>query len=132
MHDLVLKAITFIHICFIIFVVASPLSGSNYFMLLHTMFIPFLVMHWVLNDNTCAITLVERFIRKKTGKETYSEDDCITCKLIEPVYNFRNDYKSHTKFIYTVTGVLWLISASRLWCKYESGEISKWQHLFIV
>lgn len=132
MNGLILKAITLIHLLFILFVVLSPLSGSNYFMLLHGILIPFLIFHWVLNDNTCAITIVERYIRKKVYGYEYDDNDCITCRLIEPVYDFKNDYKSLAKFTYTITILLWTISISRLYCRYRSGEIKTWQQLFII
>lgn len=132
MHELVIKTISFIHLLFTLFIILAPATNSNYLQLLHSVFVPFLVMHWVLNESTCALTIVERYTRKHIMKEEYNDNDCITCRLVEPVYDFKNNHKAFTKFIYITTLTLWVISVSRLYCKYQGGEIKKWQHLFLL
>lgn len=132
MHNLVLKTITFLHLLFTLFIMLAPITNSNYLQLLHSVFVPFLVVHWELNDHTCAVTIMERYIRKYVMEEEYKENECITCRLVEPVYDFKNNHKAFTKFIYSTTLALWLISLSSLYCKYSSGYITKWQQFFII
>lgn len=131
MHDLLLKIITFLHFIFVLFVVVIPFTNSTYFLFLHAIFIPFMILHWICNDNTCVLTIIERQLRKyTTGKA--SDDDCITCRLIEPVWDFRKNYEGFTAFIYIVTILLWLISVIKLICKYRSGEIKNIKDLFVI
>ncbi len=128
MKKSLLNIITLLHIIYIIFVVIVPFTNSNYFLFLHAILIPFMMFHWMCNNNTCAITLIEKTARKKLYNDD-NKDDCITCKIIEPVYDFTNNYKKYSKIIYTITIILWFISMGKLFFKYKSGEISKMQDL---
>ena len=109
----------------------TPFTNSNYFLLLHAIFVPFLILHWICNDNTCILTIIERKLRKEIyGK--VDEDECITCKLIEPVYDFRKNYKTFTILIYAITILLFLISSGKLYYKYSIGEIRNFRDLFVI
>jgi len=130
MNILLARVINILHILFVIFVVSTPFTSINYILLLHSVFLPFLILHWVMNDNTCVLTLVERQARKQALGDNYIEEDCITCKLIEPIYNFKNDYKTFNKLIYTVTIALWSVSIYKLASKYFNNEIHQWRDLF--
>ena len=129
--DVLLKIVTLLHIIFIIFVILTPFTFSNYFLFLYTIFIPFLIMHWICNDNTCVLTIIERRLRKEIYG-TVDEEDCLTCRLIEPVYDFRKNYAGYTIIIYTITIGLWLYAATKLYCKYGSGEIRSINELFRI
>lgn len=131
MKKLLLKLITLIHIIFVLFIIATPFFKSNYLLLLHSIFVPFMVLHWICNDNTCILTIIERQLRKQIyGK--IDDNDCITCRLIEPIYDFRKNYMQFSVIIYTVTILLWLISIGRLYCKYKSGEIKNIKNLLTI
>jgi hypothetical protein len=133
MKEFLLKIITLLHIYFVIFVIITPFLDSNYLLMLHAIFIPFLILHWLCNDNTCVLTIIERKLRTEMSEDPASvEDDCVTCKLIEPIYDFKKNHDGFTKIIYTITIVLWLISVSRLAYKYNNGEISSYKDLFAV
>lgn len=131
MKEILLKIITLIHILFVLFVIVAPFTNSNYILFVHAIFIPFLLIHWVCNDNTCVLTIIERKLRKQLYKD-YDEDDCITCRLVEPVYDFRKNYKSFTVLIYAVTILLWSISFGKLAYRYKDGEIKSYKDLFEV
>jgi hypothetical protein len=126
--EILLKFITLLNIIFVLFVVIIPFTSSNYLLMIHAILIPFLLFHWVLNDNTCALTLLE----KKLRQEIYGNDEgeCITCKLIEPVYDFKKNYEGFTVIIYTITICLWLISVGKLCYGYRKGEIKTFRDLF--
>jgi len=132
MQELLLKLITLAHTLFIIFVVVTPFTNSNYFLLLHSFMIPFVILHWIMNDDTCVLTIIERNIKKQLYKEDYKDDECFTCRLIEPVYNFVDDNKTFSKIIYYLTIGLWLISFGKLLCGYRYGQITSWKQLFII
>ncbi len=132
MKEILLKIIALVHILLVLFVVLTPFVGSNYFLLLHSIFVPFMMFHWLCNDNTCILTIIEKKIRKSVQGDKYKKEDCITCKLIEPVYDFRKNYKTFSIIIYSLTTLFWAISAGRLYCKYKSGEIRSLFDLFLL
>ena len=130
--ECLLKLVTLLHIIFVLFVVIVPFTGSNYLLMMHAIFIPFLVFHWVINDNTCALTIIERKLRQQISGKDVLDDDCITCHLIEPIYDFRKNYETFTVLIYGVTIGLWLMSVGKLYCKYSSGDIKSYRDLFVM
>ena len=129
MHYFLLKLITLIHFLLVVFIVVAPFTNMNYFMLLHAIIVPFIIMHWVFNDNTCALTLAEKHLKKIVYGEV-DEDECITCQLINPVYDFKNNYETFSVMIYCITIALWLLSAGTLFYKYKSGSITSMADLF--
>jgi hypothetical protein len=128
LKELILKIITFTHVLFIMFVIVAPLTPSRYFQFLHAIIIPFIIAHWILNDNTCVLTLVERKLR---GKEK-EDNDCFTCRLIEPVYDFHKNYQLFSKGTYVAVIGLWLISVGKLACGSYSGELQSLEQLFVI
>jgi hypothetical protein len=127
-----LKFILLCHILLVCFAVLSPFINSNYILFTHAMIMPFIVVHWLVNNNICALTMAEKKIREKLyGKET-SEQDCFTCKIIDPVYDFKNNYEELSHFIYGIVLTLWSISLFRLYCRYKNGEIKCFSDLFIL
>ena len=122
-----------IHIIFTLFILVTPFSNSNYFLLLHMVFVPFLMIHWIFNDNTCAITTAERLIKKRILKDKYIDDeDCFTCQIIEPVFDLRKNYEQYATFLYFMSTSLWLLSAYKLYKKRKEGTIKSWHDLFII
>ena len=135
---LLLQFITVLHILFVLFVVLTPFLGSNYMLLMHFFLVPFLIFHWITNDNTCCLTIAERIIRKKLYKQNNQaeeeekiEDDCITCKIINPVYDVHKNYDKFTIFIYIITIMLWIITVGKLTYKYNTGSINSFMDLII-
>ena len=131
MYDIVLKLIMMVHTYIVVFVTLVPLCDRNLLLFYHSVFVPFMIMHWILNDNTCVFTIAERYITKELYGD-YNEDECVTCKLVEPVYDFKNNYEQFENFIYGFTISLWLVSITKLYCKYEAGEIRHWKYLFLL
>lgn len=132
MQQTLLVLITIMHILFILFVVITPFTNNNYLLLLHAVVIPFVLFHWILNDDTCVLTMIERFLKKSIYKDNYSEESCFTCRLIEPVYNFVDDNKKFSKIIYITIIILWFISSGKLLYKYHTNQITNWKDLFII
>lgn len=136
MNDYLLKIITVLHVMFIIFVVTIPFTNSNYFLTLHTILIPFLMLHWITQDNTCVLTLIEKYVRYKINNEEVDEDleeNCFTCKLIEPIYSVTQGKRvGWSMFLYTTSLLLWLISAGKLTCKWRTGKIGSIEEFFLV
>ncbi len=124
-NNILLFLINVIHILVILFVVITPFTNSLFLLSLHSFIVPFIMLHWLLNNDTCAITVAEKFVRTKmNGGQVVNDNDCLSYKVIGPVYNFMNDNVDYSKWTWTMTFTLWLITIIKLYYKYENGELS--------
>ena len=64
-NNSMLYIISIIHIIIIILVLTIPFTNSNYLLCLYIITIPFIILHWILNDNTCCLTIAEKYFREK-------------------------------------------------------------------
>lgn len=125
MNEIILKLIVVIHILFILFVIVVPFTNSTYLLFLHVIICPFVMIHWLMNDNTCALTLMEKYVRQKVnGDQPVKDEDCFTCRIIDPIYKFTNNFTDQSTIAYIVVTILWFISLFKLYYKFRSGEIT--------
>lgn len=129
LNDSILFLITVLHIIVILFIVIAPFSNSNYLLTLHVIIVPFIMFHWFLNNNTCSLTVIEKFIREKSYGYSVKDDDCFSYKFIAPIYDFNSDYKEYSHFTWSVTTILWLISVYNLSYKYGNNQIKSFSDL---
>ncbi len=129
--EIKLKIILICHIVVVLFVILTPFSNSNYLLFMHSLIVPFIIFHWYTNNNICALTLFEKEIRKKLNKNS-NGDDCFTCKIIEPIYDFKKNNHHRTQTIYTITLLLWIVTLFKLYNKYRNKEITNFYDLFII
>ena len=129
--EIKLKIITICHLIFIIFVLLTPLSNSNYLLFMHSIIIPFILLHWLTNNDICALTLMEKTIRKKINKNSTYED-CFTCRIIDPVFKFDKNPDVQNKILYSGIILLWIVSVLKLYKKYKTDEIRNIYDLFIL
>jgi hypothetical protein len=130
MDKLMLNIISFMHLLLILFVIGVPiLSNDLMLIILHAWIIPFILLHWYLNDNKCMLVVIEKRIREKIYGKNHDiyDKDCISCKLIEPVYDFNKTMEKLKlgNILCIITLTMWLISVSKIQHKYSSGEISQ-------
>lgn len=131
-NDSLIILINTIHLIVIIFVLAAPFSNSNYLMLLHAIIIPFIIIHWLFNNNTCCLTVAEKYIRNKNTGTTIKENDCFTYQLVAPIYDFNKNHQAFSTFIYILTISLWFVSIYNLTNKYCSNQINSLDDLCII
>jgi hypothetical protein len=129
--DIILKIITLLHVLFVLFILIAPFIPSNYILLLHFIICPFVMFHWYLNDNTCALTMVEKMAHKYfNGDPNYDPTkDCVTCKLINPIYDFTNNYDSFAKGAYITVTILWILTIIHLIYRIKAGYITNFVDL---
>lgn len=132
MNEIALQLITLIHILVILFIVIVPFTNSTYLLLLNAIIVPFIMLHWVLNDNTCVLTLIEKNIRERLYGIKPKKEECFTCNLIEPIYDFKNNHNSMSTAIYVITFALWALSVYKLYAKWKCGEIKSVSDLFRI
>ena len=123
LNEIITSAIQAIHMSIILLVIGVPLTDSPYLLALHVIFVPFLILHWVTNNNTCVLTTAEKFFKNVKNKE--DEEKCFTCRLINPIFDFSKNNKQLSFYIYSITIGMWLVSIIKLSLKFQNGEITK-------
>lgn len=123
MDKILLSLVTIIHFLVVLFVVITPFFGNNYTLLVHSIIVPFMILHWVYNDDSCFLTTVELSLRKKIYGKPVDKNDCLTCRIMSPIYNVTEQHEEYATSIYIITLLLWSISISKLIMKYKGGEI---------
>jgi hypothetical protein len=129
--SLALVIITILHIIVILFVLITPFTNYNYFLFMHAIIVPFIMLHWYLNNNTCSLTIAEKEIRKRMngGNKNVDDDECYTYKFIAPIYDFNKNHEEYSNFIYILTSGLWVITLYKLYRKISDGSITSFADL---
>ena len=96
-----------IHVCFIAFVLLAPFCPFELLLTYHLMIIPFLWFHWIINDNTCALTMIESKLRGVEPSTTF------VGSVVNPIY------EPKTYQYYIITAILFAITVYRLKCQYD-------------
>lgn len=77
--------IRFLHLLVVLFVLIGPfVIYSKIGLQFYIAMIGFIMIHWVLLNDTCCLTLVEQFL---TGRKS---EDTFIGKIVKPVYNVTN------------------------------------------
>lgn len=95
-----------LHILFVLWVLAVPFTDNEPMLVLHLMVMPFLWLHWAVNDDTCALTLAERHLRGVGSEESFFHN------LVSPVYKIRDDDLRVVCWWFSVG--LWLVTLSKV------------------
>ena len=132
MNTLLLYLVIFFHIMVVCFVVLAPFSGNNCLILLHAISVPFIMAHWYLNDNTCVLSMMESRIRKHINKDDTDINNCFTCKLINPIYDFKANNENFSTLIYLITTTLWIFGLRKLYVDYKTGKLKSIYDLFEI
>ena len=130
MYKLLLYLIRVIHILLVIFIVCTPFLNINAYLLLHIIIVPFIILHWIMNNNTCALTVAEYYLREIITGKPVDRSKCFMSRLIDPVYDFKKNYQNKRVIIYGSAIGLFSISLYKLIKKKKTGEIKSWRDLF--
>ena len=103
------KIVRFIHAIFMVFILIAPFTNFELLLSYHFIIIPFLWMHWITNNDICALTFIES---KITGEDM---DSTYMASIINPIYQIKN------RDFYIITAVLFVITTYRLYSKYNFG-----------
>jgi hypothetical protein len=131
-NDSILFLISVLHVLVILFVVCTPFSNCNYLLVMHLIIIPFIILHWVLNNNSCSLTAMEKFVKDKTTGHETNKEDCFSYKLIAPIYDFNKNNKDFSNFAYILTIGLWLMTVFTLFKKVNNGEINSFIDIYKI
>lgn len=95
-----------LHILFVLWVVVTPFTNNEPMLVLHLITMPFLWFHWLLSDDTCALTLMERHLRGVDAKESFFHN------LVSPVYKIRDDQLRAASWAISIG--LWLVTLAKV------------------
>jgi hypothetical protein len=100
------QIIFFIHVILYLAAVLTPFIAPREIQEMFSLFVPFLFLHWSLNDDTCALTAMEQYV---SGNEKY---ETFTGRIMKGIYIMPdNDYGKMSKILFFV---LWFITQYRL------------------
>lgn len=111
MSILLLIPIKLFHVATVAFIVCVPFTNTTDLLKIHTIALPVIILHWILNNNTCCLTLMEHSIRNSI----YGNHVAYQQTFIEPIYDFKMNNEDMSSLIYNATIALWLISIYKLY-----------------
>ena len=77
--------IRLIHYLVVAFFVLAPFTDDQRILSLHFIGVPFLMLHWITNQSTCALTEMEKFLSGKVHDE-----ETFIGSIVAPVYKFQS------------------------------------------
>lgn len=95
-----------LHVLFVLWIIVTPFTSNEPMLVLHLIVVPFLWFHWILNDDTCALTLVERHLRGVQHDESFFHS------LVSPVYKIEDKDLRVVSWVLSVA--LWLFTLSKV------------------
>ena len=122
--SLLLFLVMLFHFLVVCFVILTPFIGNNYLLILHVISIPFVVLHWIMNDNTCILTIIEGEIRRNLYGKPMEKHESFIRKFIDPIYDFSFTNSQYQLIIYTSTILLWLLSVYKLYNRWKNNSKS--------
>ena len=97
--------IRFLHIMFIIFIIFGPfLFKTREELMFYIIVSTFMMLHWIIANDMCALTLAEQYI---TGRKS---DDTFIGQIVKPIYNITN------KQITMISVLLLLVAVGKYTC----------------
>jgi hypothetical protein len=70
-----------LHISFLIWMIGTPFTNDYDNLLMHSSLAPFLLFHWITNNDTCAVTEFEKYMSGKVKNES-----TFVGSVISPIY----------------------------------------------
>ena len=121
------QIIGLIHYLIIVFIIGAPFFGSEYFLTLHIVIVPFIMLHWVTNQSVCALTEIEKLVRGEKD-----DDKTFFGQVVGPIYKFKTQGDENT-CLWTLLISLWMITLYKLQAtdfSYLRAEVVRFKSLF--
>lgn len=100
---LALYSIRILHFLYVLFILMFPfLTHDKTLLKCYIIIILFMMFHWIVANDTCALTLAEQYVSGRQAEDTF------TGSLVKPVYNIRH------KHIWYVTIFLLIFSVAKV------------------
>jgi hypothetical protein len=112
--------IGYIHFLVVCFISLVPFFGDEYFLTLHLLIVPFIMLHWLTNQTVCALTELEKLVRGRDANTFFGQifepiykDESFIGRFLRPVYEFK-DEDEEMRVVWCVLTGLWVITLVRL------------------
>jgi hypothetical protein len=105
-NPLIANVVWVLHCLFIAWVLLAPWSSSWEVAALHALVVPFVCLHWVLNDDTCVLTWLECSLRGVPAHASFVH------QLVGPIYKFQAQHASAAAWV--ASFALWCVSLYHL------------------
>lgn len=115
--------IQIIHFFVLTFIALVPFIGNEYWLSLHVLIVPFIMLHWLTNQTVCALTELEKVIRGgcEDGDTIFGQimtpiykDESFIGRIIAPIHTFE-DADAEKRAVWIGLIGLWVITLARLW-----------------
>ena len=80
-----MNIIFIVHTLIFVTSLVVPFTRNVKWLKMYSVIMPFIFFHWAINDDTCALTILESHV---TGKE---QKDTFFGRLMRPIYNIDNE-----------------------------------------
>lgn len=97
------SAISLLHAAYLAWFVYTPFSGNLALLAMHVVIAPAMMLHWIMNDDTCVLTAIEAAVRGVDPGETFIG------RLVSPIYLVPSGSR-HSLLWYAAATALWLRS----------------------
>lgn len=95
-----------LHMFFIVWFLVTPFTNNKPMLALHFVGGASLFVHWALNQDTCAMTLLEQKLRGVECQETFFHN------LVSPIYKISDDQMR--PLVWIVSVALWSVTATKI------------------
>jgi len=102
------ELVRLIHILFVLFVVLVPFTNNEFWLTIHFIIVPFVMLHWLTNQSVCAFTELEKMLRGTT-----EDSETFIGQIVGPIYTFQSQGQENM-FVWFITIVLWLVTVYKL------------------
>lgn len=123
MYKFLLYLIIVLHTLLVLFIVTIPFFGKNYLLFLHALVGTGILIHWIANNNICSLTILEYKLREIITGKPVERNDCFMARLMDPIYDFKNNNYSLSVFLYVILISLTLLSMYKLRRNYKNGNL---------
>lgn len=103
-----------IHVLVVLFFVVTPFLDVDKYgplLILHALSTIFIWFHWWLNDDTCALTVIEGQMRGLTWEECKSGKSFFH-KIVSPIYKIEDEQVREISW--GISFVLWIITMAKI------------------
>lgn len=123
MYKFLLYLIITLHTLLVLFMILIPFFGKNYLLFIHAIIGITIIIHWIANNNTCSLTIIEYKLRECITNKPIDQSDCFMARLIDPIYDFKKNNNTKSTFIYIMLWSLILLSSYKLHRNYKAGKL---------
>lgn len=106
-NSTLLTLVKVIHWIIILLNIFVPFMDNPYLLQLYVICVPFMWLHWMTNDDTCALTLMESRLRGVSSNETFLHE------IISPIYKFQGRRMENSTW-WIISYILWSVAMLRL------------------